>query len=469
MPSALKLMAGPHVLAFWWLALATQLNLNHFFNLVVGTGWFINIGILFGCVFLLLAVRVPLRRSLGAAGYLYVATMISYFAIGLYAAVVTGADWRTDYRNFSFYIGLSILLAVAAALAATAALRRIGVEKLLAGILAIQTASCIAIILTPVLVDNFYAAIGEYRHIAARRAIGTSANPNQAAALACQAFVLALAFVSSRRYRKVAMPAAAVAAAAAYLTRSRTAIVMLVVIGVFFLLFRSSFKIRGRTRAYAVLTAVLVVGAIGVVRMTAPAISVDARPLGRFTFARDLSLDTVYSMPRFRIWPVAVSFIAESPIIGNGLTQFLELPGAGFQCNDGLDLRSQACGSHNMYLMFLGESGIAPLILSLSFTGLLLGMHLKAPRSVATDAGAGWVIILALQSMAADGTFLLPGNAFLIGLACAMAEYSMRGVPAADGRAGPVGGARRRTRLGSSSRRPRAVDVRQNAPRPHWK
>ena len=428
MPSTLKSMTGPHVLAFWWLALATQLNLNHFFNLVVGTGWFITVGILFCCVLLLLVVRVPLRRSLGAAGYLYVATMISYFAIGLYAAVTTGADWRMDYRYFSFYVGLSILLAAAAALAATAALRRIGVEKLLAGILTIQTAACIAIVLTPVFVGNFYAEIGEYRHIAARRAIGTFANPNQAATLACQTFVLALALMSSRRYRKVAMSTAALATAAAYLTRSRTAIVTLVVIGVFFLLFRWSFKIRGRTRAYAVLVAVLVVGAIGVARMTAPAIGYlsDNRPLGRFAFVRYLSLDTIYSMPRFKIWPVAVPLIAESPIIGNGLTQFIELPGAAFQCDNGLDMRRQACGSHNMYLMFWGEAGIAPLILSLSFTGLLLRMHLKAPRSAATDAGAGWVITLTLQSMATDGTFLLPGNAFLIGLTCAMAEYSMR-------------------------------------------
>lgn len=435
MPSALKKsMPGPLVLAFWWLALATQLNLNHFFNLVVGTGWFISVGILFCCVFLLLAVRIPLRRSLGAAGYLYMATMISYFAIGLYAAVTTGADWRMDYRYFFFYIGLSILLTAAVALVAAVALRRIGVEKLLAGILAIQTVSCIAIILTPVFVDNFYAEIGVYRNVVAHRAIGTFANPNLAGILACQAFVLALALMSSRRYRKVALATAVLAPAAAYLTRSRTAIVILVVIGVFFLLFRWSFKIRRRTRAsHAALVAVLVVAAIGVIRMTAPAIgySRDDRQLGRFTFVRDLSLDTIsldtiYSLPRLRIWPAAAPLITESPIIGNGLTQFLQLPGAGFQCGDGLAMRGHACGSHNMYLMFLGESGIAPLILSLSFTGLLLGMHLKAPRSVATDAGAGWAITLALQSMTADITFLQSGNAFLIGLTCAMAEYSMR-------------------------------------------
>lgn len=425
-----KSTPGPVTLAFWWLALATQMNLNHFFNMAIGTGWFITVGIAFSCVFLLLAVRGPLRRSLGAAGYLYVATMVSYFTIGLCVTVVTGADWRMNPYYISFYIGLAILLSTATALTAAMALQRIGVEKLLAGILAIQTVTCIAIIFTPVLVDTVYAEIREYRWLTSYRAIGTFADPNLAATLACQTFVLALALTASRRYRKFAPPAAAFAISAAYLTRSRVAVVILVVIAVFFLFFRWSSKNQGRARALHAAVLLMTVGMLGAVWMTAPAIGYardDAGLMQRFDFVRHLAIDNILSMPRLRIWPAAAPLIAESPIVGNGLTQFLMLQGAaGLRCGSGLDMHRQACGSHNMLLMFWGESGIAPLILSLLFMGFLLRRHLKAPRSVATDAGAGWVIVLALQSMSIDGTFFHTGNVFVIGLTCAMAEYSIR-------------------------------------------
>ena len=422
-----KSMPGPAILAFWWLALATQINLNHFFNMVVGTGWFINVGITLCCVFLLLAVRGPFRRSLGVAGYLYVSTMASYLIIGWCVAVVTGADFRGNPYHITFYGGMAILLSTATALTAAMALRRIGVENLLAGVLAIQTAACIAIIFTQVLLNAVYVNIGSYRHIASYRAIGTFANPNLAAALACQTFVLALALAASRRYRKFAMPAAGFAVSAVYLTQSRTAMVILVVIGVFFLLFRWPSENWGRVRASYAAVLLMAVGMLGVVWMAAPVIGYESGLMSRFDFVRHLAIDNIASIPRLRIWPAAVPLIAESPIIGNGLTQFLMLQGAaGLGCDDGLDLNHQACGSHNMFLMLWGESGIAPLVLSLLFMGFLLRRHLKAPRSAATDAGAGWVIVLALQSMSVDGTFLHTSNVFVIGLTCAMAEYSIR-------------------------------------------
>lgn len=429
-----KSMPGSVALAFWWLALATQMNLNHFFNMMVGTGWFITVGITLCGVFLLLAVRGPLRRSLGAAGYLYVAAMTSYLTIGWGVAVVTGAESRIDpYHIYyaTFYVGLAILLATATALTATMAFRRIGVEKLLAGILAIQTVTCIAIIFTPVLLNNIYseAEIGIYRSIALYRAIGTFADPNLAAALACQTVVLALALTASHRYRKFAAPATVLAISAAYLTQSRTGVAILVVIGVFFLLFRWSSNTRGRVRASYAAILLMAVGLLAVVRMTAPAIGYQeiGGVTDRFAFVRDLTIENISSMPRVRIWPAAMSLIAESPIVGNGLTQALTLAGSiGIRCGAGLHRESRACGSHNTYLMFWGESGIAPLILSLLFIGFLLRMHLKAPRSVATDAGAGWVIVLAMQSMTYDGVLFQPGNAFVIGLTCAMAEHSIR-------------------------------------------
>lgn len=439
-----KSMPSLPSLAFWWLALATQLNLNHFFNMTVGTGWFITVGVMFGGVLLLLVVRGPLRRSLGAAGYLYVAAMASYLIIGWCVAVVTGVESRINsyyIYYLTFNAGLAILLATAVALTATMAFRRIGVEKLLAGVLAIQTVACIAIILTPVLLNVVYSDVEMrvYRSIALYRAIGTYADPNLAGTLACQSVVLALALTASRRYRKFATLAAGFAISAAYLTQSRTAMVTLVVVGVFFLLFRRSSKTRSRLRASYAAALFMAVGLFAVTRMTASTIGYlgDIGELpDRFDFVRDLTIENVYSMPRVRIWPAAILLITESPIVGSGLTQALTLEGTTgvSSCGAGLRRESRACGSHNMYMMLWIESGIAPLILSLLFMGFLFRMHLKAPRSVATAAGAGWVIVLALQSMAFDGTFLQSGNAFVIGLTCAMAEYSIREMRAGGAR-----------------------------------
>lgn len=425
---------------FWLLAFTTQVNVNHFFNMIVGTGWFITVGIALCCIFLLLTVRVPLRRSLGTAGYLYVATMVSYLTIGLCVTVITGADYNSEYYAIPFYAGLAILLTAATASSTAAALPRIGVEKLLAGILAIQTAACIAILLTPFLMDNIYTEIGAYRGVASYRAIGTFANPNLAAMLACQAVVLALALMESRRYRKYALPAAVVAGSAAFYTFSRTAIVVLVFVGVFFLFVHLRTVAHGRSVRGALL-ATAFVGAVtvGVFMLAEPSlIGLEYNRSALYTRYKvfsDLSLDRLLYMPRLRIWPVAVPFALESPIFGHGMTRFASLDGLALDCVGGLDLSTKACGTHNTYLTLWGEAGIAPLVLSLSFIGLLLGTHLKAPRSIAANAGAGWVIVLALESMATDGTFYAYRNAFVIGLTCAMAGYSIREMR--------VGGARR--------------------------
>ena len=424
-------MAGPVMLVFWLLAFTTQVNLNHFFNMVVGTGWFITAGIALCCIFLFLTVRVPLRRSLGTAGYLYVATIVSYLTIGLCMTTITNADWNMAHYYTPFYAGLAILLTAATALSAAAALPRIGVEKLLAGILAIQTAACIAILLTPFLMNNIYAELGAYRRVASYRAIGTFASPNLAAILACQAVVLALALMESRRYRKYALPAAVVAGAAAFYTFSRTAVVVLVSVGVFFLFVQLRAVAHVRAVRGALLATVFVSAiTVGVFMLADPSLvglQYDrAGLLNRYEVFSSFSLDNLLSMPRLRIWPVAVPLALESPIFGHGMTQFISLDGLALYCVDGLDLSTKACGPHNTYLTFWGEAGIVPLVLSLSFTGFLLRAHLKAPRSVATNAGAGWAIVLALESMAADRTFYTTGNAFIIGLSCAMAGYSIR-------------------------------------------
>ena len=64
--------------SFWILAIATQINLNHVSNMIVGTGWFITLGLALCSIFIILSVRVPFHQALGVPGYLIIFALVFY-------------------------------------------------------------------------------------------------------------------------------------------------------------------------------------------------------------------------------------------------------------------------------------------------------------------------------------------------------------------------------------------------------
>ena len=409
--------------AFWLLAAAALLNLNHFFNNVLGTGWFVTLAAALVGTFLIVTVRIPFQRALGLPGYLIVATLISYLAVGMAAALITGVAWNVADLLLPFRIGLAALIVVAAALGASAALHRIGAERLLYGVLAFLAVYCVFVLASPYLLEDVYVFLPDrYREIASGRATGLARGPNIAGAMACNTVVAALCLLTGGRHRAFAGLAAILGSAAVVMTFSRTAMLALGVSLLFFIWSWSSYRRCGRTRAAGWLVIGGMVGFLAFVATHPERLTEREADLKRLHWVANLG-DSILEGGdvRFRIWNLALPRIAESPFFGSGLSRFHTLEGAPHACT-----KQASCGVHNSYLLLWGEAGIIPVTLFVFFIGSLLWMRLKLPPSIAMDAAAGWMLVFAVRSMAADGTMYAFWNAFIIGLICALASHAAR-------------------------------------------
>ena len=410
---------------FWLVAIATQINFNHVSNMIVGTGWFVTLGLALCGAFLVLAVRVPFRRALGPPGYLIAATMIFYLVIGISVALITDAEWRADPR-LSLHVGLALIVIVASGLGAWVVLQRIGAEMLLARILAIKAVMCILILATPLLVEHLYHSMApHYREISQFRFSGTFSGPNAAGIAACQAVVLALSLLNSR-YRRFARWVAILGSVAVIMTFSRAAILALALVVVFFLWSSTSDVHSGRRRSATVwLVPMVIAGMLGLAAISLEHLPLVEEQLARIKWIVNSNFSEIDNY-RFRIWPLAMSLIAESPLFGHGLSQFHSIEYAPVGCNHGRLGESIVCSAHNFYMILWGEAGIVPLVLFLLFIGALLRIRLVLPKSIAGDTVTGWTLVLAVESMTTDDVPFFPWTAFIIGLSCALAAYVAR-------------------------------------------
>ena len=408
---------------FWLVAIATQLNWNHIANMIVGTGWFVTLGLALCGVFLLLAVRIPFRRALGLPGCLVVAALTFYVVISIGVTILTKAGWHPGDGRRLFLAGVAMITIVASAFGAQVVLRRIGTERLLARILVIKAVVCILILASPFLAEHFYHALSPYyRSVSEFRFMGPFKGPNLAGGAACEAVVLALCLLNSR-YRRFAWWVVIFGSAAAVMTFSRTAIIALILVLAFFL-WSSTLGVRsGRRPAAEWLTPVFVAGVLGLM-----AVNLEHLPLVEKQWERIEWVLTFGASgnigDRFELWRHGTSLIAESPLFGHGFSQFRFLDGTSCTAETGPD--TVACGVHNTYMLLWGEAGIVPLALFLLFLGVLLGRRFMLPKSIAIDTVTGWTLILAVQCMATDGVPFFAWNAFIIGLSCALAAHAGR-------------------------------------------
>ena len=414
----------PARLAFWLVAVATLVNFNHLANMTVGTGWFITIGLTLCCVFLCLIVRIPLRQALGLPGFLIVATLISYLLIGLSVELVTDTVWYSTDYTLPLRSGLATLIVVATALGSSAELRRVGVERLLKVILTILAVTCILILATPLLVDHLYTLplhLRDVSYIASFRFIGTFANPNMAGTVGCYTVALALSLLGSGRYGKFSMLALFLSSAAVILTLSRTALLTLILILLFFL-GPLGLNLRPKQAFRRIWLAVaLLVGGVVLLGVNLEHLPVQEEQLHRlmWIFTGDLNDDSM----RFKLWLYGLSQIAESPLFGHGLTRFHTMEGS-LICRPELDI---LCGVHNSYLMLWGEAGIIPLTLFLLFfSRLLLWTYLTLPNSVAANTVASWTLVFAVACMSSDYEVYSVWSAFIVGLSCALVMHAAR-------------------------------------------
>jgi len=409
---------------FWTLGVGTLMNLNHFSNMTVGTGWPITLGMAFCCALLCLTIRTPLRQNLGSPGFLLVATLTSYLFIGLSGTLISNPDGYLDDLGLPFRVGLAAAIGVATILGASVELRRLGVEYMLKNILIILTVTCVFILMTPFLLEYVYTIpshLSDVQDIALNRFIGTYTDPNLAGGMACYAVGLALVFLNSNRYRKFATLALILGSMAAIVTFSRMAILTLGGLLLFFGISSASSSRSRQETVTKVFTIALVGGTCVLFILTAEffffeeAPGVFSRLLSIRTFGGDLD-GTVSA--RLTLWSLGWSKVMESPLFGHGLWQIHHLED-GPRCR--MDI---LCGAHNSFLILWGEAGIVPFLLFVLFIGSLLWKALMLPRSIATNACAVLTSVFIVASLRTDGVMYFPWQAFILGLSCTLVAYA---------------------------------------------
>lgn len=404
--------------AFWSAAVLSLINVNHFLNMTVGTGRFATLALAVCCTFLCLVVRFPLRRVLGLPGFMLLATLASYLFIGLSVALVTEGIWHSVDPAFPLRMGFATLIVVAAALGAFVTSRRVGVDRLLRGVLVILSITCTLILATPLLLEHIYTLpprLADRQFQALYRYMGPFTSPTLAGTVCCYTVVLALSFLNNSQRRRYPIVGLLLGTAGGILTLSRTVIVTL---GIIFVLFLWFSRPRSRQNQSFVPRRAILIGTGASILLFIGLLNI---PHSEY-FERllwSVNIDGPKDV-RFQIWPIALSQIAESPAFGHGLMRFHFLEGAP-PCRLGL-----VCGSHNSYLMLWGEAGIIPLLLFLLVIGSLLSTSLTLPQSLATNVVTGWTVVFALACAARDGAPYFPWHSFILGLSCALAMQAKR-------------------------------------------
>ena len=113
------------------------------------------------------------------------------------------------------------------------------------------------------------------------------------------------------------------------------------------------------------------------------------------------------------LWRLGFEKAMEAPVFGHGLATLAYMEGAP------IGHHGKPLGTHNLYLMLLGEAGIVPLLLFVSALVLLLRAQWGAPRSLARDATVAGVIVIALYSTTAHHLLGIGAFMFLAGLSIA--------------------------------------------------
>ena len=113
------------------------------------------------------------------------------------------------------------------------------------------------------------------------------------------------------------------------------------------------------------------------------------------------------------LWRLGFEKAMEAPVFGHGLGKLTYMDGAP------IGHHGRPTGSHNLYLILLGEAGIVPLLAFVSAIVLLLRAQWGAPRSVARDETVAVVTVIALYGMTSQHLLEVGAFMFIAGLTVA--------------------------------------------------
>ncbi len=430
--------------SFWALLVMVQITLQEAVikSLVLGVT-------LVCCLLLLGFVSVHFWKTIGTPGAFILATMATYLVIGVAVLLVTDADLlqgKDVLRQVFFF-----LVTLAAMLGGRSLLERIGVEALLKWALVVLTASCAVILASPLLRD-----LGVLPGYKLARHPGTFSDPNNASFVACMTVALALAFQSNGRQRILGGLALVLGCGAGLLSGSDTAIFVLGLLLIAFLLlngrrlrqnlWHTGLTVLGAASILIYLTIDLQLIALFQQMATPAATAADANALvqqleqarenedanalvQQLEQARE-NEEVIRGEPeiyvggllrRIGLWKIGFAKALASPLVGHGLYQLHYMEGAP------LGYHGRPAGVHNLYLMLIGEAGIIPLALYLLWLFFLLRLRWRMPISLVRDSIFGWAVVMVLFSVTFQHLLAMGASNFLVGLSCALAAFLIRG------------------------------------------
>ena len=411
-------------LAFPTLAVICLLNLNGMARMWTGVEQVFSVPLLLCCVVMIIRLpRVPLSRAAGVPGLLILSALISYIAIGIVVAIVTGVEQRSDSAWHLVRHVNSIVVILAAAVGGSILRRRLGDERLMVMVLTILVFSCVVILASPLLLSVY----ADPPNSGTYRLFGAFGDPNEAGLVASFTVALALTFIGAARYRTLALGALVVATAALIGTFSRTAMLAMPALWLWNML-------AGRPLERRRLAGTLLLGAIGAVTLAGLA----ELPLRQSQLLRLDSVLQVYQLSstnegagdvpldsalgeRSGLWAKALDQALAAPFFGHGLGRLHRLDGAWYNA-DGVLL-----GAHNQYLVLLGEAGFLPFVLFVLFLGSTLRRGWRTETgALLSRAASGWALILAVFCFSFHGMLTLRANCFLIGLSLSTSGSSRR-------------------------------------------
>ena len=408
---------------FWLVTIVSLINVHHIANMVLPSGWFVTAGIVAMCLLLVALAPVKAKQVLGRPGHFVIAATASYAVIATMVATLTEVNWRDRDPYLALRPWLAIAVTVGSAVGCTVVLRRAGVERVLFGVLLLLGLAAALILASPLLVDHVYVNLSEseYSFYTRRRGryFGTFVNPIPAGMAACCAAVLGLAMLAHLRHLGVRLLGGGIvviATVAVALTLSRTAAVTLALVLVLFL-FSSAPRLRGHRVKGRVLVAVFV-GLIVLAVVYRETFLVSFNLVDRF-LGIAVGEQRGGVSERLALLAYGFGWIAESPLLGNGLSSLGWMPRA-VPCQS----LHNVCGVHNSYLQYWGEAGIVPVILLVCGFVVFLRQVRRLPRSLPRDTAFGWILVFALACLVADGVPYFLWHNFLFGLSCALLSHA---------------------------------------------
>lgn len=419
------------VAIFWSVAVVSLINFHHIANMVLPSGWFVTAGVVAACMALIALAPVRWAPVLGSHGSLMIAAIASHGAIGMVVAVVGGVEPQNQDPYLPLRPWFAIAVIVGSALGGRVVLRRLGVEPVLVGVLLLMGVATALIFASPWLIDHVYVQLSdsERSFFTGRRSrhFGTFVNPIPAGMAACAAVVVGLALGHTRRFwiRLLGIGVVVAATVAVVLTLSRTAAISLVLILVLFL-FSPAWRWQRRRPLRGKVLVATFIGVMALAMIYRETFDLSFHVVERFI---GIVADERHAGVSKRLGLLAYGFrlIAESPLIGNGLSTLGWMRGAA-SCQ----AITTACGIHNSFLQYWGEAGIVPAILLVIAFVTFLRQARRLPRSLATDTAFGWTLVFALACLVADGVPYFLWHSFLFGLSCALLSHAVATAPAAD-------------------------------------